>query len=179
MRINIKILLVLLVGVIFQSCNTASPRKYIEVAVLNTNRITRMYQPGFFSEMRELKNQNRLTVFENGKPKNGTAVEYVRQTAITPVEEYIAKVRVLKETDDTRDLLTASLDVLQYGKGIFESDYISIAKMLDEDKSQAEVDAAIQKLFETRDPEMEEKFKRLDGLAIPYAEKHDVPLEYM
>lgn len=175
---NIKITLQLFMGLIFLSCEQTAPRKYVERTVLNTNLVSGRYTPSYFNEVRELKKQGRIKVFKDGKMEKGTAVEYVMQNTIDPVDESIKKVKGLKKTEDTRDLIAASLDVFRYGRKIFENEYVSIAKMLDENRPQEEIDSAIQKIFETHDREMEKKLRYLDELAIPYAKKHNVPLNF-
>ncbi|MGS2739778.1 hypothetical protein [Sinomicrobium sp. M5D2P17] len=178
MKSTAKISLLLFIGLTFLSCDQTSPRKYVEVTVLNTNLVTSRYTPSFFEELRELEKQGRIAVFKDGEMKKGTAEEYVMQNAIAPVDVSIKKVKELEVKDDTHDLIAASLDVLQYSKEVFENEYRNIAEMLDTNRSQAEIDSAIHKLFRTYDREMEKKLRHLDELAIPYAEKHNIPLNF-
>ena len=178
MKSTAKTLLLLFTGLIFLSCHQTSPREDLEITVLNTNLVTSRYTPSFFEELRELEKQGRIAVFKDGEMKKGTAVEYIMQNAIAPVDESIKKVGELKPKDDTKDLIAASRDVLQYGKEIFENEYRNIAEMLDANRSQAEIDSAIHKLFKDHDREMEKKLRHLNQLAVPYAEKHDIPLNF-
>lgn len=178
MKSTLKITLFLFMGFTLLSCSKPSPRKYVEVAVLNTNLVTGSYTPQFFDELQELKNQNRITLYKDGEMKQVTVEEYVRQRTIVPVNEAMAKAEALPETDDSRDLKAASLEVFKYGKQLFEKEYLVIAQMLDDNKAQTEIDSAIQKIFTSHDAEMEKRIRYLDELAIPYAKKHNVPLEY-
>ncbi|WP_346236671.1 hypothetical protein ABDK00_014420 [Niabella insulamsoli] len=159
------------------SCQQAAPKKIIEVAVLNTNLVTGFFRPGFFTELMELKEKNSIPVYRDGKTEmNGTAVEYVKATTVDRITESLAKVTALKESEETRPLIRASKDLLEFGKNIFETDYANVAKLIDEEKPRAEIDAAISKIFETHDETMALKTKALDAVAVPYAKKHGIEL---
>lgn len=159
------------------SCNQPSPDKTVQVAWLNANRVVAHYSPRFFGELRELKSKRNITVFKDNEVAKGTAVEYVNQLAVVPLNESIQKVKDLPEQEDTKAIKAASLAVFEYGKEIFENDYIQIATMIDGGRPAAEIDAAIENLFAKYDPEMQAKLNRLDELVIPYAEKHDIPIQ--
>jgi len=159
------------------SCNQSSPDKTVQVAWLNANRVVAHYSPRFFGELRELKSKGNITVFKDNKTVKGTAVEYVNQLAVAPLNESMQKVKDLPEQEDTKAIKAASLAVFEYGKEIFENDYLHIAALIDEGQSAAEIDAAIEDLFAKYDPEMQARLNRLDELVIPYAEKHDIPIQ--
>lgn len=159
------------------SCNRVSPRKVVGRAVLNSNTVTVKFSPKFFDELRERKSKGRIVVFEDNRAQPGTAEEYVEQMVIAPANDAMESVEKLPKNEDTGDLVEASLEMFRYATEIFEEDYRAIARMIDGDQPQQAIDAAIQQLFETHDPELGKRVKRLDELAIPYAEKHDIPLQ--
>lgn len=178
MKATVQLLLLLMAGASTLSCSRVSPDKYVQVAVLNTNLVTSKYSPSFFRELRELKEQGRLTVFRDNQPQEGTAVEYVEQNVIASVDEAMKKVEALPQSEKTEALTRASLEVFRYGQKIFEAEYMAIAKMLDENKPPAAIDTAIQQLFTSHDPELGKRMEKLDELAIAYARKHEVPLQF-
>ncbi len=144
-------------------CNNTSPQKYVEIAVLNTNLVTAYYRPPYFEEMMS---------------HQGNAVDYVRQQTIPSLEQAIEKVKNLRVTDETKGLIDASLDFLVYGKELFETEYIDIAQMVDDNEPQAAIDTAITRVFDQHDPFLVEKLDRLEAVAIPFAEKHGVDLTF-
>lgn len=159
------------------SCQQVSPDKVIGVTVLNTNQVTAFFRPRFFTELQELKKQNRLVSFKDGKTQpNATAVDYVQMMTIDRVNGALASVNELKATEETQPLIAASKELLELGKRIFEIDYTAIAKMIDDGKPQPEIDAAISKVFETNEAELAQKIKALDDLAMPYAKEHNINL---
>jgi len=159
------------------SCNLVSPDKVVQRAWLNTNTITTNYSPKFFGQLLELKAKGNITVFKDNEVTKGTAVEYVNQTIITPLNESLQKVAELPENEDTKALKAASLELFRYGKEIFESDYLDIATMIDGERPEMEINTAIENLFLKHDLEMGTRLNRLDELVIPYAEKHNVPIK--
>ncbi|QNL51667.1 hypothetical protein H8S90_08880 [Olivibacter sp. SDN3] len=159
----------LCIGVMLQACNTTTPEKYISVTALNSNLVSSAYRPMFLEELMERKGKDQLA--------GTTAVDYVRDRALRPVEESMEKVKQLKETDDTQALIAAALDLMAYGKEIFESDYIAIAQLIDEGKPEEEIDAAITEMYAKTENGMAQRFDELDELALAYAQEHDVPFE--
>ena len=144
------------------ACTTTTPRKYVEVTVLNTNFITAYFRPAFFDEI---------------KGHQGNAVDYVQQRTSMGLDRAIEKVEELKVTDETRPLIDASLDVLTYGKQLFSSEYTDIAKLIDSGADESAIDSAITQLFEKNGPVLDEKLNALDEVAMPYAEKHGIELQ--
>lgn len=124
----------------------------------------------------EKKSKNNITVYKDGEVIKGTAVAYVQQFVILTVDENLKKVEALSPNKDDQELIEASLEVFRYGKQIFETEYLDIAAMIDDQKPPEEIHAAIDKLFAKHDGEMQKRFERLDSYALPFAEKHNIPL---
>lgn len=148
-----------------------SAQKVFDQTWLNTNHVSMYYSPKFFMELMERKEKNNFTA------TGGTAVEYVQLTAIAAVDESLKKVESIPEKPDTKELVQSSLDVFRYADEIFKTEYLEIAAMIDAEKPSEEINAAIDKLFAMHDGEMRKRFKQLDSYAIPYAEKHDIPIK--
>lgn len=159
----------LLIWIMFQACNTTTPDKYIAVTALNSNLVNSAYRPMFLNELRELVDKNRLP--------NASATDYVRERAINPIAESIRKVRDLNETDDTRELIAAALDLMQYGMEVFENDYMGIAERIDTGQSREVIDTAIDEMYEKTEEGMRQRSETLNELALGYARDHNVPFE--
>lgn len=144
------------------ACNTTTPQKYVEVTVLNTNLVTAYFRPAFFEEI---------------KGNQGNAVDYIQQRTTMGLDQAIEKVEQLEATDETRPLIDASMDVLTYGKQLFDSEYTTVAKMIDDGAEEPAIDSAITQLFEKNGPILDEKLNALDAVAMPYAEKHGIELQ--
>lgn len=176
MKIN-KIILVLLLVVSLCSCTGTSPKKVIAQTWLNTNNITAYYSPKFFKGLIEKKAKNNITVYKDGTVTNGTAVEHVQQYIIATIDENLKKVEGISVKEDNKELVGASLEIFKYSRAVFENEYLDVAAMIDDEKPSEEIHAAIDNLFAKHDGEMTAKFDRLDSYAIPYAEKHNIPIQ--
>ncbi|QDH77591.1 hypothetical protein FKX85_00455 [Echinicola soli] len=164
------------VFLLFQSCSP-SPRKSVEVAVTHTNIVSTGYSEQYFLELKQLKEQDRIKVYKDGGYKKVSVEEYMEEYLFDRIQESYDRVKGFAVGSETREMLAASLEVLKYGKTIFESEYPVIAKMMDENRPSEEIDRAIQGVFDAHDVEMARRFDALYDLAIPYAEKHDVALQ--
>lgn len=177
MKYIAKTIMLLTVVISIFSCNGVSPDKLVAQTWLNVNNITSHYSPNFFRNLQEMKSKDNITVIRNNEVVKGTAVEYVNQYVITPLVEAQKKVEKLPVKEDTEEIITASLAVYQYGKTVFENEYLTIATMMDEGKPEAEIYAAIENLYIVHDPVMEKKLDRLDELVFPYAKKHNIQIK--
>jgi len=168
------LLLTALTGVV--SCGP-SPKKVVAQTWLNTNNVTTYYSPRFFNELMERKTTDNITVYEDDTATKGTSVAYVQQYVIATIDENLKKVEALSAKGDNKELIHASLEVFRYAKGIFETEYLDIAAMIDDERPSEDIMTAIDNLFGKYDGEMQARFDRLDSYAIPYAEKHDIPIK--
>mgnify|MGYP000952645490 CR=1 FL=1 len=176
MKRGIKIIQLLIFAASICACTSPSPRKVVAQTWLNSNNITTHYSPKFFTELIERKAKDNITVFKDNTVTKGTAVAYVQQYVIATVDESLKKVENIPVKLDTKALIHASLEVFRYGKHVFENDYLTIATMIDEKHPTESIEAAIDQLFAKHDAEMHARLARLDNYAIPYAEKHNIPI---
>lgn len=156
-------------------CSNTSPGEYVNKAALNSNLITAYYTPKFFGEIQELKAQNRLVVFREKTPKPTTAEKYLKNY-LPDLSKNISDIKTLKKTSETKEMLEASLDYFEQADKIFKNDYLRIAKMIDANKPQPEVEAETHKIFEANNDEMMKKYDRLWATAEAYAAKNNIPL---
>ncbi|MDO5616344.1 MAG: hypothetical protein Q4G16_09150 [Cruoricaptor ignavus] len=159
------------------SCNTDNPENYFDKTTLVTNQ-TVPFDGNFINKMQQDKNLGRLQIIENNEVKNTeSAVEYLQKYIIPEMQKSIDKVEALKVTDDTKGMIESSLDLLKYAKTVKETDYVNIAKMMDEGKPQAEIDATANAILEKTTPVIEEKYNKLLEHALPYAEKNGIEVK--
>ncbi len=165
-----RIILLLGLAASICSCTGPSPKKVVAQTWLNTNNVTTYYSPKFFRELMERKEKDNFTT------TGGTAVAYIEQYVIATVDESLKKVEKVPVKSDTKELIHASLEVFKYGKEVFETEYLEIAAMIDDEKPLEEIHAAIDNLFAKHNGEMQIRLDQLDSYAIPYAEKHHIPI---
>ena len=160
---------------VLASCSAPSPKEYFTKTALNSNLVTAYYTPKFFDDVLEQKAKNRLTVFKEKSSIPATVEEYFKDR-IPDLSQNISEIKSLKKTDDTKELLEASTAYFEQADKIFKNDYPKIAKMIDENKPQLEIQTAINKIFADNDSKMFEYENRLHKAAATYAKKHNLPV---
>lgn len=162
----------------FAACSLLSnnPEKVFETIALNGNKIPYRFE----SHFKEIIERNKVyglqmpTGKDNVEMRKATFSEYVNYTYTKTFDEDIKKVKELQQTDETKPIIDAALEMFTYADEIYKNDFPAIAKMLDEGKSEEEVYAAIQQLEEAKGAELQDKKEKVMSLIIPYAEKHGV-----
>lgn len=172
---HIRLILSFIVATLLSSCSSPSPKEYFNKAALNSNLVTAYYKPIFFSEIMELKSKNRLTIFRDQKQQPATAEEYL-EDKLPDLSKNLSEIKSLKKTDETKEMLEASIAYFEQADKIFKIDYWKIAKMIDTNKPQPEIQQEIEKIFITNDPQMFEKTEKLRKAAEIYAKKNNIPL---
>lgn len=159
---SIKILLVLLV---FQSCGNSS-KEVFDRSVLNANAFTNQFSNSFFEEMKSTHKQNKSHAYSS-------AEEFLKKN-IAYCEDALEKVKNLKKTKDSEELIGASENFMSAALHVFNTDYMNVAKMIDAKKSETEIDASIDNIYSTHDAIMKGKYDRLKVAASKYAKENDI-----
>jgi hypothetical protein len=117
------------------SCDTATPENYFDRAVLNCNLMHGFAGSGL---RRELEGPS-VKLSETG---NGETIPMKRKevidNAITSLETNFEKVKKLKVTDDTRDILQASIALYEFVLPVYNTEYQQLARLYDEGAAQEE-----------------------------------------
>lgn len=156
---------------ILAACTAAIPEQQFAKAVLNSNLITVHYSPRYWDAILQLKDGNRLVLHEAGGARQVTASEYLG-TRLPDLDANISDIRSLERTADNGEMLDAALALFEEANGIFKDDYPKIARMIDENRPRAEIEAAIDAVFATLDPSKQAKTERLRAAALPFARTH-------
>src|SRR3954467_11257560 len=96
---------------VLASCNTATPQTYFEVAVLNCNLMHGFAGRGLASQFESPS--VKLSETGNGETVPMKRIEIIGGK-IQSLQTYLEKVKTLKQTDDTREMLEASVALYEY-----------------------------------------------------------------
>mgnify|MGYP003621183780 CR=1 FL=1 len=132
-----KILLYLLLSgstLILNSCSTP-PEKYFGTAVLNTNLLIGFAGDGF---SRQLESPSAMLSGDNGEISEMKRSEVV-SSKIKQTEENLDKVESLRETDDTKDMINASLALYKYVLPVYKNEYVELAELYDNGASKEQI----------------------------------------
>jgi hypothetical protein len=167
--------LVLFICLVITACNTATPGKYFDTAVLNCNMMM-----GFANEglLRELDQPSVKMV--NGDKDHTVAMKRkeVIDTKIKFLEANLEELKQLKETPDTRDILQASLALNEYILPVYKNEYLQLAKLYDDGASKEarqSMSMAIRGKYFTG---FDERFSKLTTAGKSYAERHAIKVTW-
>lgn len=155
------------------------PEEVFEKVGLNGNKIPDGFKRHFTEIRGHLKAGSLVIVTQEKEVKKTNATEYVESHYIHMFDDDIKALKELKSDDETKPIIEAALDMFYYADEIYKTDFPRIAKMIDEGKSDAEIDIAIAELDETKDAIMDAKYNKVHDMIMPYADKHHVPYKIM
>ena len=177
MKTKSTIYLLICALTILTSCDLMydSPEKIFETIGLNGNKIPHDFQR-HFREIRQRKANGVLQIVaeDNKTMKNATCVEYMDFAYKQTFDADIENIKKLKVTDEAKPIVAAGLKTFEYADEVYKKDFPIIAKMIDDGKTDQEIDAAIDHLDETKGAELGRLYAEMMDLLIPYAEKHGV-----
>jgi hypothetical protein len=128
--------------------------------------------------MQQDKNGGQLMAFDDKNTFVAKSYEdHILRFKIPYLQQAIEKIKDLKPTDETAPMINASLDLFNFVKKKYETDYLKTARLLDQKVSQEEIDRAILKIDTDNAPEFNRRYKKLRDLAIPYAAKHGIQIK--
>lgn len=155
------------------SCGTVPPEKYFSIAVLNTNLLFGFANNGMY---RQLESPS-LKLGED----HGTVVmkrSEIINEKIKSIEESYEKVKDLKVTEETEEIIKASIALYEYVLPVYKNEYTQLAESLDkgipEDKIQSESRAIHDKYYSG----FTELNNNLISAGKLYAEKNNIKVNW-
>ncbi len=157
------------------SCDSATPENYFDQAILNTNLMHGFAGSG-------LRRQFESPSVKLSQTGNGGAVPMKRKEVIdndiTSLETNFTKVKKLKETDDTRDILQASIALYEYVLPVYKTEYQQLARLYDEGASREQIDSLAQSIETKYRPGFATLSDRLTAAGKPYAARHGIKVKW-
>lgn len=174
---KLKIISIFFLLTITSSCNLLndSPDQVFQVIGLNANKIPKSFER-VFREFYQQKINGSLQVpaVDNKSMRAATCVESVKYWYDNTFKEDIKKIKKLQVEEEAKPIITAALDLFQYADEIQKTDFLIIAKMIDEGKSEEEINTASRKLDDTKGILLDRKYENVMKLLLPYADKNGV-----
>lgn len=159
---------------LFINCNTTTPDKYFGVAVLNTNMLSGFADNGM---IRQLDSPSSKLSGDNGETVPMSRTE-VMDSKIESIEINYEEVKDLKETEDTKEMISASLALYEYVLPVFKTEYMQLAKLYDSDASDSQLQSLSESIHEKYSSGYKEHYDRLISAGKIYAEKHDIKVNW-
>ena len=155
------------------SCSTVPPEKYFGIAVLNTNMLSGFANEGMY---RQLESPS-LKLGEDHGTVQMKRIEVIKEK-IKSIEENFEKVKDLKVTEDTKEMIQTSIALYEYVLPVYRKEYTQLAESFDksvpEDRIKSESKAIHDKYF----PGYDELYKKLTSTGKSYAEKNNIKVHW-
>jgi len=156
------------------ACTSGTPENYFDIAVLNCNTIHGFAGDGI---RRELDDPTVRLVAGINQTEPMKRKEIVDQK-IRLIEANLQKVRQMKPTDDTKQMLDASRILNEYVLDVYKNEYSKLASLYDTGASAEEIESLEQSIEKKYSFTYVELFENLIATAKPYAEKHHIQVNW-
>ncbi|MFT3912294.1 MAG: hypothetical protein QM737_22900 [Ferruginibacter sp.] len=157
----------------FVSCNTATPEKYFDEAVLNTNSLA-----GFGGDgaLRQLQSPS-AKLGNNGEVVAMKRTEELDQK-IKFLEEDLKKIRSLKQTAETKEMLQTSLELYELALPVYKNEYTQLAKSFDEGASKESIKLQAEAIHDKYAARYDAVYNKLISIGKVYAEKNAIKVNW-
>jgi hypothetical protein len=168
--------LLILAGCLFLSaCNTATPENYFDRAVLNSNSFA-----DFASESMQRQLDQPSAKMVNGDVNHPVPMtrKEIMDDKIQFLEEDLGKLKGLKETADTKEMLQTSIALHEYVLRVYKNEYMQLAKLYDDIGGVEEIEAATTAIHDKYYDGFDELYKKLITIGKLYASKHNIKVDW-
>jgi hypothetical protein len=172
-----KIISCILAGACYllAACNMATPKDYFDTAVLNVNSVA-----GFAGQGLQYELDNPSAKLVEGT-KDQT--ELMKRTEIIDdkikyIESSYHDIKELKQTDDTKNMLQASLNLYEYVLPVYKNEYVQLAKLYDANAPKEQIQAFEKSIYEKYFPKFSELHDNLTKEGKSYAQKNNINVNW-
>ena len=157
----------------FVNCSKTTPEQYFGIAVLNTNLITGFAGSGM---SRQLESPSVKT----GENNQTVAMKRneVMKDKINSISENFEKVKDLKETEDTKEMIGASLALYEFVLPVYKTDYSELAKLYDDGASKEVTESKTKEIYDKYFSRYNELYDNLIRIGKVYAEKNNIKVHW-
>ena len=178
MKNNLKILSLFLVVIILHSCTVDKPQSYFGKTTLNVNKYATFGAQDLL-DMIESQKHTGLYAEINGEFILSDNLEaHIKTYKLVGIEKDIEAVKNLSPTEDTKEMINASLAVFNFIKSKYETDYLKITKMVNEKIDITIINKAIREFEEKNKPILNKKIETLYNIALPYAKANGIEVSF-
>lgn len=173
-QINSLKTLTIIFSIFFASCESETPEKTFGIAVLNSNLIV-----GFAGSGMDRQLESPSVMLDEG---SNEAVPMKRGDVVNSKIEFsetnLKKIKDLKETDDTKEMLDASKAFYEFIIPVYKSDYIQLADLYDSGAPKEKIETFSESIHSKYSSRYEELYKNLINTGKKYAEKHNIKVNW-
>jgi hypothetical protein len=175
MKKHTAIVLCFFAGLIFlTSCNSASPEKTFDVAVLNSNLLVGFANNGM---ERELESPS----VKMGKTKDEVLPmqrSEVIDSKIRFAEENYQKLKGFSQDSDAKDIIQKSLLLHEFILPVYKNEYAQLAKLYDSNAPKEQIEKLQQLIHDQYFSKFELLYKELISSGKVYAKAHNIEVHW-
>lgn len=158
----------------FASCKTQSPDLYYSKTTKSTDIFWGFGSKDLKSFI-EFRDANNLVAIQNNrKVKTISIQEHIETFLIPNIESYIMEIESLKPTEETKDMINASLALYNFAHETYKNDYIAIAQLIDNREDATTIQDLMIHLDQEKRKKLKSLYQDLMQTSVPYAKQHDL-----
>jgi hypothetical protein len=162
-------------SVLLTACNTATPENYFDEAVLNCNMMMGFAGHGLQMEF----DQPSVKLVEGTKDQTAPMTrKEIIDSKIKFIDDSYAKMKALKETADTKNMLQASASLYEYVLPVYKNEYVQLAKLYDDKVPKEQIDLLEKIINDKYFAGFQERFTALTNAGKPYATEHSIKVDW-
>ncbi|HRI21772.1 MAG TPA: hypothetical protein PLA68_12500 [Panacibacter sp.] len=175
MKKSVNTLLFVFCAYLFDACNTVTPENYFDRAVLNVNMMQGFAGGGL---QRELESPG-VKMVEGSKDQfMPMKRKEIIDDKIHSIETNAEKVRQLKQTDDTKEMLQASMALYDFTLPVYKNEYMQLARLYDDGASAEQIQMAEKSIEEKYSVKFGQLFDALTTAGKLYAVKNNIQVNW-
>ena len=169
-----SLMLLFYCSVFFSSCSTPTPEKYFDVAVLNANMLA-----GFAGSAlsRELEMPSMKMMGSTDEPVLMSRQEII-EDKISFSQKVLVDLKNMRRTSDANDILNSSIAMHEFVISVYETDYMTLAKMYDAGVAKEKIAAFDQAIKEKHGSMFALHYENVIRGGKLYASKHTIPVNW-
>jgi hypothetical protein len=174
-KVTSSLFLIIYCSLLWVGCNTASPEDYFARAVLNSNMLVGFANNGL---ERELDQPSVKMVDGDANRTEPMKRKEIIDGKIQYMEEQLGKIKNLKVTEDTKEMLDASISLHEHVLPVYKNEYQQLAKLYDESAPKEQIQSLTQSIHDKYYPRFDELYNKLIAVGKVYAAKHGIKVNW-
>lgn len=167
-------LLIFSFTILFISCSKETPQTYFNESVLSTNIMSGFANTGF--SMQLSSTSEKLT--DNGTETVPMKRSEVMNDKIGQIEKYYNNVISLSKTDETKEMIEASLNLYNFVLPVCKTEYVKLAELYDNNAQQSEIDELTNAINNKYFQKFTDLYSQLIKTGKVYAEKNSIKVNW-
>lgn len=161
--------------VLLTGCSNPPPEKYFGIAVLNSNMMVGFANDGFHRELDQPSAQLVEGTTDQTRPRKRKDVV---DDKIRFLEENLDKLKDLKETPDTKDIIQASIHLHEFILPVYKNEYRQLAHLYDDGAPADSIRSVAGNIHDKYSAGFEERYNTLINSGKLFATRNKIPVNW-